>query len=135
MTTDLSRAIDGVLLAGVTQREWLERNEHPPLTATLAEAVAFYKGPRVALSLWVMCKAVGELWTVWGTQLGPDTTTEVNLPFEHIPQCACDPGSGVPLSSAAFRAKVAECKLRGGPCRETVAYPGGPGTPVHEGIG
>ncbi len=54
----LSAAIDAVLLAGQDQRDWLERNPHPPLDASLTEAVAFYGGPRAALSLWKMVRAV-----------------------------------------------------------------------------
>lgn len=55
---DLHRAIEAVLAAGVGQKEWLERNAHPPLYATLTDAVRFYGGPRAALSLWSMVGAV-----------------------------------------------------------------------------
>ena len=48
-----------------------------------------------------------------------DDTTEVNLPFERVPQCACDDGKGEPPS----RIKRLECKMRGGPCREGDDFP------------
>lgn len=46
---------------------------------------------------------------------------EVNLPFQRLPHCACDPGHGEPPS----RAKKMECELRGGPCspRHHELYP------------
>ena len=46
----------------------------------------------------------------------PAPAVEVNLPFGHIPRCACDQGTGPALSRTEYRVKVAECKLRGGPC-------------------
>lgn len=61
MTPDLRSAIDAVLLAGQGQLHWLDQRPHPPLDATLAEAVAHYGGPRAALSLWVMMAAVERL--------------------------------------------------------------------------
>jgi hypothetical protein len=61
MTPTLRSAIDAVLLAGQDQQHWLDRNPHPPLDATLAEAVRHYGGPRAALSLWGLCKAVERL--------------------------------------------------------------------------
>ena len=38
-----------------------------------------------------------------------------NLPFERVPVCACDPGTGDPPTQQQMK----ECKLRGGPCRES----------------
>lgn len=55
---DLQRAVDAVLLAGIEQKAWLDRHEHPPLYASLADAVKFYGGPRAGLSLWTMVRAV-----------------------------------------------------------------------------
>lgn len=37
---------------------------------------------------------------------------EVNLPFERIPVCACDPGKGQPPT----RKFMLECRLKDGPC-------------------
>lgn len=37
---------------------------------------------------------------------------ECNLPFERLPCCACDPGSGDPPT----KLQMLECKMRGGPC-------------------
>jgi hypothetical protein len=64
MTPEETRAVDAVLLAGIEQRAWLERNKHPPLYATLAEAMTFYGGPRAGLSLWSMCRALEQLRAV-----------------------------------------------------------------------
>jgi hypothetical protein len=61
MTPAHQSAIDAVLLAAAEQMAWLDRNPHPPLYASLTDAVAFYGGPRAALSLWVMCRAVERL--------------------------------------------------------------------------
>lgn len=36
----------------------------------------------------------------------------VNLPFNRVPCCACDPGIG----PAPTKQKMMECKIRGGPC-------------------
>lgn len=41
--------------------------------------------------------------------------TECNLPFERLPQCACDSGAGEPPTKQA----MLECQLRGGPCSAT----------------
>jgi hypothetical protein len=40
------------------------------------------------------------------------TPVPVNSPFDRVPQCACDPGTGEPPS----KLKQLECKARGGPC-------------------
>ena len=42
---------------------------------------------------------------------------EVNQPFERVPQCACDDGSGLPPT----KQEKLECRIRGGPCREDAA--------------
>lgn len=52
MTPAQRSAIDAVLLAGHGQRRWLERKPHPPLDASLAEAVGFHGGPGASLDLW-----------------------------------------------------------------------------------
>lgn len=61
MTRELQIAIDEVLLAGIEQQHWLDKNPHPPLSASYTAAVAFYGAPRAALSLWRLCKAVAAL--------------------------------------------------------------------------
>lgn len=38
--------------------------------------------------------------------------TPVNMSFERLPQCGCDPGAG----PAPTKQQMLECKLRGGPC-------------------
>lgn len=43
---------------------------------------------------------------------------EVNHPFKRIPHCACDDGSGPSWTRSEFAVRTAECKLRGGPCRD-----------------
>jgi hypothetical protein len=42
-----------------------------------------------------------------------------NLPFERLPQCGCDPGSGEPPS----KLKMMECRMRGGPCSPNPTSP------------
>lgn len=37
-----------------------------------------------------------------------------NMPFDRLPQCACDPGSGDPPT----KQQMLECKISGGPCRD-----------------
>ncbi len=39
---------------------------------------------------------------------------EVNLPWERVPMCGCDPGYGDPPT----KLKMLECAMRGGSCRE-----------------
>lgn len=68
VTRALQSAIDAILLAGQGQQHWLDRNPHPPLDASLTEAMAFYGGPRAALSLWMMCKAVRDLHVALAVQ-------------------------------------------------------------------
>lgn len=63
----LQTAIDAVLLAGQNQLHWLDRNPHPPLAATFAEALAHYGGPRAALSLWSMVRAIDGLIVAIGS--------------------------------------------------------------------
>ncbi len=46
--------------------------------------------------------------------MADDEMIEVNLPFERLPTCACDPGWGDPPT----KLKRMECRLRGGPCSE-----------------
>lgn len=38
-----------------------------------------------------------------------------NLPFERVPMCGCDPGSGPIIS----KQQMLECELHGGPCSPT----------------
>jgi hypothetical protein len=61
---ELIRAIDGVLIAGHGQRHWLSPN-HPPLDASLADAVAHYGTPSPRLDLWMMCAALERLERTW----------------------------------------------------------------------
>lgn len=37
---------------------------------------------------------------------------ECNLPFQRLPWCACDLGTGEPPTTL----QMLECKVRGGPC-------------------
>jgi hypothetical protein len=46
-----------------------------------------------------------------------DPRFTVNLPFEHVPHCACDDGSGPQWTRTEYITRTAACKLRGGPCR------------------
>ena len=39
---------------------------------------------------------------------------EVNSPFDRVPSCACDKGTGDPPAKLF----MLECKARGGPCAE-----------------
>lgn len=57
-STDLTRAIDAVLLVGHGQLVWLDRRPHPPLNTSFADAAAHYGGPGPLFSLWAMCRAV-----------------------------------------------------------------------------
>ena len=44
----------------------------------------------------------------------PVEPIEVNLPFERVPQCACDRGTGPKIT----KRQMLECRLRGGPCAD-----------------
>lgn len=61
---DLTRAVENVLTAGHGQRHWLSPN-HPPLDASLADAVKHYGEPSARLDLWIMCAALDALERVW----------------------------------------------------------------------
>lgn len=57
----VSETIAAVFRAADEQRSWLDRNPHPPLDATDIDAIRFYGGPKAALSLWRMVRAVEAL--------------------------------------------------------------------------
>jgi len=44
-----------------------------------------------------------------------DATPACNLPFERVPTCQCDPGTGAPPT----KLQRLECKARRGPCSAT----------------
>lgn len=54
-------------------------------------------------------------WPQIGNPMDDNEHIEVNAPFERIPQCACDTGSGLP----PIKQQKLECRLQGGPCRTT----------------
>lgn len=88
----LARAIDDVLVAGHGQRSWL-RGDHPPFSASLAEAVGHY-GSGAALDLWVVCRSIEALRLIW--------TGKPGLPVEpaslqRVPEHIVAPDEGAPL--------------------------------------
>ena len=68
----VARAVDNVLVAGHGLRHGLAE-DHLPFSATLTEGLARYgEGP--VLHLWLMCRALDELRSVWTGQ--PRETVE-----------------------------------------------------------
>jgi hypothetical protein len=58
--SELWRAIDACVLAESHLRHWL-KDDHPPLTASLAEGVKHYGNLRAAFDLWAGCRGIERL--------------------------------------------------------------------------
>jgi len=117
----VARAVDESWLAAVQECHREGREVYPRdiirehiLPAALKAHAEWLEEQGLVVRPKVMTPAVAEnlLSKAWEAKIS--AALPVNSPFERVPVCACDKGTGEPPPQL----QILECKMRGGPCAQ-----------------